>query len=398
MNIHYLSHSVLISDSANSVHVMKMCDALAGFGLNVTLHGVRGQGGDSDVASYYGVHNEFGVIRYDARDQPALLALQSLRRNVPFLRLGQVPLLLQGLLSVRQRLINGRRPDLIYARNLEWLWAAAPMSVPFVLECHAPPANRLAHQITKRLIRRPTFRGLVIISNALRDIYVRDFPELRTRRLMVAHDGADLPSDDQIPRIRTNERFTIGYVGHLYEGRGGELMLELARRCPEFDFNFVGGTREDIARLKAGPCPSNAIFHGHAPHREVWKLYSRFDAVLAPYQSKVKVHGGAGDTAKFMSPLKIFEYMAWGRPILCSDLPALREILAHEQNALLLPPDDVNAWQCALQRLRSDPALAERLGVQSREDLKDRFTWRARAETVLRAIGVRLAPDTASDQ
>jgi glycosyltransferase involved in cell wall biosynthesis len=83
----------------------------------------------------------------------------------------------------------------------------------------------------------------------------------------------------------------------------------------------------------------------------------------------------------FTSPLKVFEYMAAGLPIVASELPALREVLRHEENALLVPPDDAPALAAALRRLTSEPALAERLRHQAHADVAGR-TWEARAASV----------------
>jgi glycosyltransferase involved in cell wall biosynthesis len=82
----------------------------------------------------------------------------------------------------------------------------------------------------------------------------------------------------------------------------------------------------------------------------------------------------------------MFEYMSTGKPIISSDLPVLREVLVHEQNALLVPPDDVDAWEAAVRRLQSHPALAARLGERAREDLMQDYTWRSRVEKVLRDL------------
>jgi glycosyltransferase involved in cell wall biosynthesis len=84
-----------------------------------------------------------------------------------------------------------------------------------------------------------------------------------------------------------------------------------------------------------------------------------------------------------MSPLKLFEYMAWGKPILCSDLPVLREVIEDRRNGLLLPPDDPAKWVAALNRLVANPAEGERLGKNARSDFLTRHTWRQRADRVL---------------
>jgi glycosyltransferase involved in cell wall biosynthesis len=77
--------------------------------------------------------------------------------------------------------------------------------------------------------------------------------------------------------------------------------------------------------------------------------------------------------------LKLFEYMAAGRAIVASDLPAIREVIEHEVQALLVPPGDAGALAGAIRRLADDPALRDRLGRAARARVAD-FTWDRRAE------------------
>jgi len=84
-----------------------------------------------------------------------------------------------------------------------------------------------------------------------------------------------------------------------------------------------------------------------------------------------------------MSPLKIFEYMAAGKAMLCSDLPVLREVLIHEQTALLCDPENPEGWVRALKRLRDDVDLRKRLGKTARREFMAKYTWKTRAESIL---------------
>ena len=97
------------------------------------------------------------------------------------------------------------------------------------------------------------------------------------------------------------------------------------------------------------------FFHGHVPPSQVPNFLRVFDVMIAPYQPVVPLHGGVGDNAKWVCPLKMFDYMAAGKPIICSDHPVLREILSHEKDALLCAPMDVVGWADALSRLRDHP-------------------------------------------
>ena len=88
----------------------------------------------------------------------------------------------------------------------------------------------------------------------------------------------------------------------------------------------------------------------------------------------------------FTSPLKLFDYMAAGVPIVASDLPALREVLQHERNVLLARPGDPDSFAEAVRRLLGEPELARRLGQQAREDVRQ-YGWDARAAALLDFIG-----------
>jgi glycosyltransferase involved in cell wall biosynthesis len=87
----------------------------------------------------------------------------------------------------------------------------------------------------------------------------------------------------------------------------------------------------------------------------------------------------------FTSPLKMFEYMAAGRPIVASDLPALREVLRDGENALLVPPEDPQALAAAIQQVRSDRALAERLVACAAEDVRA-YTWDIRGQRIVQFL------------
>lgn len=84
--------------------------------------------------------------------------------------------------------------------------------------------------------------------------------------------------------------------------------------------------------------------------------------------------------------MKMFEYMASGAPIVSSELPVLQEVLRHDHNALIAPVDEPAAWQRAIERLMAEPATRRRLADQALRDLREHYTWEARAEAVLRGL------------
>lgn len=371
MRIVYLSAARIPSREANSIQVIRMCDAFARNGHSVTLMAIRNGTRDASEAdcAYYGVQPCFELVK------------------CWYPRVSRVGPLVHAKKTVQELEVRSC-PDVFYGRYLYNLISIAPLEVPMILEVHQAPPTRRAERMMRRLFRCPNFVRLVAISESLRREYERLFPEVDPGKMLVAHDGAALwqgaPSDDPaIPWPGRPGALQVGYTGHLYSGRGIELILSLASAMPDVDFHLVGGMEHDIRKWRARNRLSNVLFHGFVPPADVSSLAGRFDIVLAPYQSRVAVVGGAGDTSAWMSPLKIFEYMALGKAIVCSDLPVLREVLTDNVTALLVPPTDTDAWVQAVSRLGADATLRASLGNTARQVFASRYTWALRAETVL---------------
>jgi glycosyltransferase involved in cell wall biosynthesis len=83
--------------------------------------------------------------------------------------------------------------------------------------------------------------------------------------------------------------------------------------------------------------------------------------------------------------LKMFEYMAAGRPIVAADFPVVREVLRDGENALLVAPDSAEALAAGLSRALDDPELADRISRRAGRDVRE-FAWERRAERILQVL------------
>jgi glycosyltransferase involved in cell wall biosynthesis len=124
-----------------------------------------------------------------------------------------------------------------------------------------------------------------------------------------------------------------------------------------------------------------AVFAGYRPPAEIPAWLFAADVLAMPYAASLATATGE-DTARWMSPLKMFEYMASGRPIVASDLPALREVLRPEENALLALPGRADSLGEQIGRALNDEALAGRLGACARADV-EAYSWDSRAAKIL---------------
>lgn len=366
MRLLYLSISYVPSRSASSVHAMKMCAALARQGHHVELvtkdTPSRFEAGIDNDSAFYGVDGDFTITK---------LARPARRGGgLVFLR------------AVHRLLAEATDLDLVYSRDLPAAWLAARQGHPVVFEAHGLPQGAIARFALRRLLAARELKRLVFISEALRSLWQAEGLVPPGVDTLVAHDAAD-PMPELDSPILGSQALRVGYVGHLYGGRGVEIILEAARRLPEIEFHLVGGRERELAAWRAEPVPDNIAFHGFVPPAELPALYRTFDVLLMPYQRSVAVRSGHSDTARWMSPMKMFEYMATGKAIVSSDLPVLREVLEDGVNALLVAPEDAAAWTQAIETLAHDDDLRRGLGQRAQSDFFEHYTWSARAVAVL---------------
>ena len=367
MKIYYLSGTAIPSRAASALHVMKMAHAFGKLGHQVTVLSIFNVHVDIDPFSFYGMDRSFDLVQF----HPLIF-----RHGLGY------------YFSARSLLYCARHglPDVFYGRHSQSLLAASLTKRPVAYEAHGLFPFRGSRWFETRLYRRPNFRGLVTITKALAKDYLTALPWLAARNQWVIPDAADRPSKPKAPIGHWPGRpgvLQIGYVGHLYTGKGMEVVTSLAQSLEEYDFHIVGGRDSDIKKWKNACEAPNLFFHGFVRNHLLNTYYEHFHLVLLPYQKQVMLADDSRDTGRWMSPLKVFEYMAYGLPIIASDLPVLREILEHERNALLVEPRDLAAWEKALRRLLHDRSLRMRLGRTAKTTFLQEYTWEQRAQKIV---------------
>ena len=365
---------------ASVVQVANMAQALAELGHEVVV--VAPAGPPRSAASGASTEQDFGFV-------PAF-AVRTLSRGI---HRGQ-----SYLHALRiARIASTERFDLVFSRNLRACLLPAMRGIPTVFEVHTlnvltGPQDR---RVVRRLQRAPGFGGFVAISQALADDVARTVG-IDPERILVAHDAVRITDDTSTAaRVESPQgTVSVGYTGSMYPGRGVELLVTVVEREPRITLHLVGGP-EQVARAWATSAPrahaaGRIVIHGPVSPARSRELQRGFDVLVAPFARRVSTDSGV-DSSRWMSPMKVFEYMASGRPIVISDLPVLREILRPGIDAIMVTPEDADALADAVRLLADDRALAGRLAASALERARELFTWRRRAERILDRFAVRSA-------
>lgn len=368
MNIIYWSDAGLPSRAANTVHIMKMGQAIAENGHNVTLIARANSKSHKkeEIYDYYGVKHNFQLKLIETSSRHGSGVVYALK----------------GLKYVRTC-----KPDLVYGRSVYGCFLAAMFTKsPVIIEMHDMLDGNLFFKLLfSIMIHRKNLKKVVVITDGLANSY-RSKYSFVSDKIFVAPDGADAVDikkiGKELPIKKENIRFNIGYIGSLYKGRGIDLILKMAEALPNDIFHIIGGSEREVSEWeKSAKNVDNVVFYGQVSPADVPMYGCCMDILLAPYQNNVYSSHSSNttDTVNYMSPMKIFEYMSFGKVIIASDLPAIREVLRNEENAILCSPTDGKQWVEAVERLYCENELKTRLEKNSLREFLDKYTWKERA-------------------
>lgn len=267
---------------------------------------------------------------------------------------------------------------LVYTRSGRVGWLAASLGFNTVVELHDPLIAPYAGWLRNRW--RKNARLKLVTTTARLKADVCEKTGIAEDRILIA-GGAANPHLAGVAAIEPRRRFSlnVGYAGSAFKGKGLEVLVACAARMPDVGFHVIGPSPEECAAY--GPGTANLVAYGRKTNRESVGLLKSMDCLLLPNQRSVIIRSGA-DIGEHTSPLKMFEYMATGRPIIASDLPVLSGTLRDNVNALLCPPDDIDGFCRRITTLRQSPDLARRLGDHAKADFESDYTWSARAKTI----------------
>ncbi len=371
MKLIYIDSARLPTEKAHGYQTCKMCEEFARAGIEVELLiPNRSNQIKQDIFSYYGLQKNFKVKKLFC---PNLVWLE---------RPGFILQTFIFLIFSRFYLFT-QKYDILYCRDK----LMGLLLKDFVLEVHVLPEK--IGFFYKRLWKKA--RLLVVLNDFLKQRLVKT--GVSEKKILISPDAVDLKKFDidldkdearrklQLPL----DKKIVLYAGHLYRWKGASVLLEAARnfQFPVSNFQkilfvFVGGMAEDIKIFKSQISNyelQNAMIVGHRPPQEIPVWLKAADVLVLTGTAKSDI------SRYYTSPLKMFEYMASGKPIVAPRLESFLGVLNGE-NSFLVEPDNPEALAQGIKKLLSDEILSQKISSKARLDVKN-YTWEKRAERIL---------------
>lgn len=372
VRIKYITNVRLPTPRAHGYAIMKMCEEfkIAGADLELIIPDRKNSEIKKDPFEYYGIKNSFKINR-----------IKSLDLLGPFFAFGKLFYWIDTisfLLSIFLSNVVGKK-DIVYTRDfIIPLLFSKKRNV--CLELHDIPQSNF---LFKLAIKRPKLFfvlnkniKLELVKMGVKEEIIHIFPsgvEIKEFDIQIsqkeAREKLTLPSDKKL----------IIYSGQFYSWKGVDALAESARFLQDYYFVFVGGTEPELSKFKKEYGNLKNISIESFKERSIIPLYLKSaDVLVIPQSVKEKI------STHYSSPLKMFEYMASGRPIVASDLSSIRETL-DEESAIFAESDNPKSFMEAIKKVLSDEDLATRISENAYNKVLQ-YSWAERARNILDII------------
>ncbi|HBH71689.1 MAG: Glycosyl transferase, group 1 family protein [Parcubacteria group bacterium GW2011_GWC1_42_11] len=371
MKLYYVANVRIPTEKAHGIQIMKMCEAFARQGFDVELIVPRRFTQiNSNPFEYYSTKSIFSIKKMPCID---------------LVRYGKWGFYVQAISFALSAFfyVMFTPKAVIFGRDEQSL-----MLVSFFRQVAWETHTSVYNQATKVLLRMKPF--VVTITHGLENFYISK--GFNSKNIFVSPDGVD----ERLFGVTTTKyeaRSKLGiplgkkvvlYTGHLYDWKGAHTLARASQDLPEDVLvYFVGGTEGDIKSFKEqfGAMPNIRIL-GKKPYAEIPLYLKSADVLVIPNSAKSDISN------LYTSPMKLFEYMEGGVPIVASSIPSIREII-DDSSAFFCSPDDSVSLSDAIMRVLANNEEAQKKAIQARIIVKN-YTWEKRARNILDFIKVQL--------
>lgn len=319
---------------------------------------------------------------------------------------GQLNALLSNVGYFRRewRLVSDENPDALLVRynllNVSAVLVAKLKKIPLVLEVNSPMAleNRTFNKKVWHLPFLPEWFEKLNLKLATRVYTVSE--ALKMHFVSQGIDGAKIsviPNGVNVQmfhpevdgqKIREQHKLgddvVLGFVGSFHYWHGVDGFAPYVKRLCELHENVKfllvgdGPLRADLeSEFQRDGLHERVEFAGYVEHARIPEYLAAMDIVLAPYPKM---------TFFYFSPLKLFEYMAAGKPVIASRVGQIEEMIEHGSNGLLYEAGNLGELVKLSSRLVESTELRAEIGRQAWQTVRDHYSWKVNARRVMNLV------------
>tara|TARA_B100000989_G_C19532300_1_gene470801 strand:+ start:5639 stop:6730 length:1092 start_codon:yes stop_codon:yes gene_type:complete len=359
MKIFYIADFILPTNRAYAIHVFKMLDGFCSHGYKSCLF----------IPFFDKKKLNKTLNFFDLKNKNSISVKRVFKKIVV---INFIYRIFFGF-KVAKEIKNFQEKNLVITRSLIASIFLSLFKVKHFLEIHQELKG-----LTKYLLINMNFiNSRYIIKNIFISKSLANFYRKKTLRYKVLHDAVDI---SKFKKKKIKKVKKISYVGSFYKGRGIDLIFKIANDLKNFNFYLYGKRNEKFKDI-----PQNVFLKNFVNQSKIPTILQNSDLLLLPYSTKVYISSDkkSSDNSRFMSPLKLFESLASGTPIICSNIKVLREILKDNYNSILVKNfEDKNNWIRKIKKIQKNTKKLKFLSNNALITSKN-YTWSKRTRTFL---------------
>ena len=354
IKINYVSEINLPSKSGYAQHVLKICDAFSKK-YKTKLFVKSSRIGFKELKKNYLLKSYFHINYYKKKTP-----------NNFFSRLFYAFFILKNI----------DKESIIISRSVISSLLLSVMKIKNIIELHHPPTG-----LTKIVFFLVNFFGM---DRYLKYIFIHNNikKKMNIRNGIVLDDCVDI-NDFKIRNFK--EKYEYCYVGSLFKGKGLEIIIKLALFFKKKKFHVFGDLNSideryfDIKKIIKIP---NLYLHNFRNYKEIPKILMSSKFLLMPYMKNILVNSKNLEVSNYMSPLKMFDYLASGKIIFASNLKVYNHILKDRYNSILINKNNLQNWFISLKKYSKKNSLSNFLSKNAKITAS-KYTWDKRVAKII---------------
>jgi glycosyltransferase involved in cell wall biosynthesis len=349
--IYYVAELNLPSKSAYSIHVMKMCEAFSKLGFRINLFVINSKN-TSQIFKSYNLKDKFNI-------------------NSIFNKFIELNFIYRAVFSIKILLKNFSQNSIFISRSIIFALIASVFNKKVILELHheITGISKIFYNILNKLSLTDNLK-YIFLNKKLNKIY-----KINPKKNIVLDDAVNI--NDFKFKKKIKHKKTCVYIGSFFEGKGVEQIFRLAKLNKDIKFHLYG----DKQFLKIHHKLENIKIFSFINYNKIPKILSKYEIALMPYQNKVKGRGSIW-IEKYMSPLKMFDYLAAKMIIIASDLKVYKHILKNDYNSILVKINDDTLWSKKIRKILESNEKKKKLRINAYKTA-EKYTWDKRCKKII---------------
>ena len=358
----YIAEIDLPSSSAYSIQVLKMCDAFSSEGFDVTLFFMAKKKNISykKIKNIYNLKNKINFYQILNNNNNSFIS-----RFYFFFKI--------------KIILDNESDYAIYSRSIITAFFLLLLNKKIILELHHN-LKGFSFYISKILFFKKIRKNIFFIFINKNLINLFSYSDIK---YFILDDAVELDDFKIYKDSKITYKNTCVYCGSLTKGKGLDLIREISVLIKNIKFHVYGDTR--FVKIKSYKKYKNIKFLGYKPYREIPKILSKYQVLLMPYASKVYARSKNLEISNYMSPLKLFEYLASSRIILASKMRVYSHILKNNYNAILIKNSEPEIWSDFIKKIFLKPKKFSYLRNNAYKTVFNN-TWNLRARKIITKI------------